>query len=47
MNRILLSAAALCLAASGAGAQTVAIVGGDVYLADGAPIRGGTVAASG
>ncbi|HEX8450939.1 MAG TPA: amidohydrolase family protein [Longimicrobium sp.] len=43
MNRILLSAAALCFAASGAAAQTVAIVGGDVYMADGTPIRGGTV----
>jgi imidazolonepropionase-like amidohydrolase len=43
MNRILLSAAALCFAASGATAQTVAIVGGDVYLPDGTPIRGGTV----
>jgi imidazolonepropionase-like amidohydrolase len=43
MNRILLSAAALCFAASGATAQTVAIVGGDVYMPDGTPIRGGTV----
>jgi imidazolonepropionase-like amidohydrolase len=43
MNRILLSAAALCFAVSGAAAQTVAIVGGDVYMADGTPIRGGTV----
>ncbi|HEX8674407.1 MAG TPA: amidohydrolase family protein [Longimicrobium sp.] len=43
MNRILLSAAALSFAASGAAAQTVAIVGGDVYMADGTPIRGGTV----
>jgi imidazolonepropionase-like amidohydrolase len=43
MNRILISAAALCFAASGAAAQTVAIVGGDVYMADGTPIRGGTV----
>lgn len=43
MNRILISAAALCFAATGAGAQTVAIVGGDVYMADGTPIRGGTV----
>lgn len=43
MNRILLSAAALSFAASGAASQTVAIVGGDVYQADGTPIRGGTV----
>jgi imidazolonepropionase-like amidohydrolase len=43
MNRILLSAAALCFAATGAAAQTVAIVGGDVYMANGTPIRGGTV----
>jgi imidazolonepropionase-like amidohydrolase len=43
MNRILLSAAALCFAAAPAGAQAIAIVGGDVYTADGTPIRGGTV----
>lgn len=43
MNRILVTAAALCFAASGAAAQTVAIVGGDVYMPDGTPIRGGTV----
>jgi len=42
MNRILLTAAALCFAAP-AGAQAIAIVGGDVYTADGTPIRGGTV----
>jgi imidazolonepropionase-like amidohydrolase len=43
MNRILLAAAALCFAAAPAGAQAIAIVGGDVYTADGTPIRGGTV----
>ncbi|HEY7766605.1 amidohydrolase family protein [Longimicrobium sp.] len=43
MNRILLSAAALCFAAAPAAAQAIAIVGGDVYTADGTPIRGGTV----
>ncbi|HEX8317437.1 amidohydrolase family protein [Longimicrobium sp.] len=43
MNRILLTAAALCFAAAPAGAQAIAIVGGDVYTADGTPIRGGTV----
>jgi imidazolonepropionase-like amidohydrolase len=37
------AAAALLLAAAPAGAQTVAIVGGDVYTAAGTPIRGGTV----
>ncbi|HEX6751581.1 MAG TPA: hypothetical protein VF092_30085, partial [Longimicrobium sp.] len=35
--------AALSLAAAPAAAQTIAIVGGDVYTADGTPIRGGTV----
>jgi imidazolonepropionase-like amidohydrolase len=43
MNRILFAAAALCFAAAPAGAQAIAIVGGDVYTADGTPIRGGTV----
>lgn len=43
MNRILLVAAALSFAAAPAAAQAIAIVGGDVYTADGTPIRGGTV----
>jgi imidazolonepropionase-like amidohydrolase len=43
MNRILLAAAALCFAAAPAWSQAIAIVGGDVYTADGTPIRGGTV----
>lgn len=43
MNRILLTAAALCFAAAPAASQAIAIVGGDVYTADGTPIRGGTV----
>jgi imidazolonepropionase-like amidohydrolase len=43
MNRIFLTAAALCFAATPAWSQAIAIVGGDVYTADGTPIRGGTV----
>ncbi|HEU0055235.1 MAG TPA: amidohydrolase family protein [Longimicrobium sp.] len=44
MNRKLIPAAlAALLAAAPAAAQTIAIVGGDVYPASGAPIRGGTV----
>lgn len=43
MNRIILGAAALALAAAPAAAQTIAIEGGDVYLPTGAPIHGGTV----
>lgn len=43
MNRIFLTAAALCFAATPAASQAIAIVGGDVYTADGTPIRGGTV----
>jgi imidazolonepropionase-like amidohydrolase len=43
MNRILLCAAGLALAAAPAAAQTIAIEGGDVYTAAGTPIRGATV----
>ena len=43
MKRSLLLAAGLALAAAPAAAQTIAIEGGDVYLANGTPIRGGTV----
>ncbi|HEU4884991.1 MAG TPA: amidohydrolase family protein [Longimicrobium sp.] len=43
MNRIFLAAAALCFTAAPASSQAIAIVGGDVYTADGTPIRGGTV----
>ncbi|HEX8361399.1 MAG TPA: amidohydrolase family protein [Longimicrobium sp.] len=43
MNRILLCAAGLALAAAPSVAQTIAIEGGDVYTAAGTPIRGGTV----
>jgi len=37
------AAMALLLAAAPGNAQTIAIVGGDVYRADGTPLRGGTV----
>jgi imidazolonepropionase-like amidohydrolase len=45
MTRMKLVSALLAasLAAAPAAAQTIAIVGGDVYPASGAPIRGGTV----
>lgn len=41
--KLLLGAAALALAAAPAAAQTIAIEGGDVYMADGTAVRGGTV----
>jgi imidazolonepropionase-like amidohydrolase len=43
MNRVLLSAAVLALAAGPAGAQTIAIVGGTVHPVSGPPIQNGTV----
>ncbi len=43
MNRLLLCAAGLALAAAPAAAQTIAIEGGDVYGAAGTPMRGATV----
>jgi imidazolonepropionase-like amidohydrolase len=43
MKTRFLAAAALLAAAAPAGAQTIAIEGGNVYTAVGAPIRGGTV----
>jgi imidazolonepropionase-like amidohydrolase len=43
MNRLVLTAAVLALAAGPAGAQTIAIVGGTVHPVSGPPIQNGTV----